>query len=191
MSAKKNTDIVVVDGSNIATEGRTEPSLAQLQEAVRLFKRENPKAKLIVVVDASFEHRIPESERTKYQGMLAAGSLITPPAGTVGRGDAFILAVAAKASCRVLSNDSFQEFHDTHTWLFDDNRLVGGKPVPNVGWVFVERTPVRQREHRRPENTTRPQRQPRRRTGRVAEDVRPAKTRTVGRTRGKKGEKRD
>lgn len=191
MSAKKNTDIVVIDGSNIATEGRTEPSLAQLQEAVRLFKRENPKTKLIVVVDASFEHRIPENERTKYQGMLAAGSLITPPAGTVGRGDAFILAVAAKAACRVLSNDSFQEFHDTHTWLFDEKRLVGGKPVPNVGWVFVERTPVRQREHRRPENTARPQRQSRRKTESAGQDVRPAKNRAGGRTRGKKDEKRN
>jgi hypothetical protein len=28
---------VVVDGSNIATEGRTAPSLAQLDEAVRAF----------------------------------------------------------------------------------------------------------------------------------------------------------
>ncbi|OWY58618.1 hypothetical protein B7486_79000, partial [cyanobacterium TDX16] len=41
------------------------------------------------------------------------------------------------------SNDSFQEFHGEHTWLFDDGRLIGGKPVPDVGWVFLPRTPVR------------------------------------------------
>jgi hypothetical protein len=43
----------------------------------------------------------------------------------------------------VLSNDSFQEFHAERPWLFDDGRLIGGKPVPGVGWVFTPRTPVR------------------------------------------------
>jgi hypothetical protein len=43
----------------------------------------------------------------------------------------------------VLSNDSFQEFHGEHEWLFTEGRLVGGKPVPGVGWIFTPRTPVR------------------------------------------------
>ena len=43
----------------------------------------------------------------------------------------------------ILSNDSFQEFHGDYDWLFDEGRLIGGKPVPHVGWVFVERLPVR------------------------------------------------
>jgi hypothetical protein len=43
----------------------------------------------------------------------------------------------------VLSNDSFQEFHGEHEWLFSQSRLVGGKPVPGVGWIFTPRTPVR------------------------------------------------
>ena len=30
----------------------------------------------------------------------------------------------------MLSNDSFQEFHAEHPWLFDEGRLIGGKPVP-------------------------------------------------------------
>jgi hypothetical protein len=33
--------------------------------------------------------------------------------------------------------------------LFDEGRLIGGKPVPNVGWVFVNRTPVRGDKSRR------------------------------------------
>src|SRR5205807_7403409 len=41
------------------------------------------------------------------------------------------------------SNDSFQEFHGEHDWLFDDGRLIGGKPVPGVGWIFTPRSPVR------------------------------------------------
>ena len=49
---------VVVDGSNIATEGRSLPSLAQLDEAVRAFLAERPHEICTVVVDATFEHRI-------------------------------------------------------------------------------------------------------------------------------------
>ena len=43
----------------------------------------------------------------------------------------------------ILTNDSFQEFHGEHPWLFDEGRLIGGKPVPHVGWVFLPRSPVR------------------------------------------------
>ena len=69
--------------------------------------------------------------------------MITPPAGAVGRGDGFILRIAEKSGALVLSNDSFQEFHAERPWLFEPGRLIGGKPVPGVGWIFTPRTPVR------------------------------------------------
>src|SRR5688500_16476689 len=134
---------LVVDGSNIATEGRTMPSLAQLDEAVRAFITERPHDIYTVVVDATFEHRIDASERKLYDEALSNNELIVTPAGTIGRGDRFILEVADRAGATVLSNDSFQEFHGEYKWLFDTGRLIGGRPVPGVGWVFVERTPVR------------------------------------------------
>ena len=68
---------------------------------------------------------------------------ISPPAGAIGRGDAFVLRIAERTSATVLSNDSFQEFHGEHPWLFDDGRLIGGKPVPGVGWIFTPRLPIR------------------------------------------------
>ncbi|MEZ5176978.1 MAG: hypothetical protein R2746_01495 [Acidimicrobiales bacterium] len=135
---------VVVDGSNIATEGRTAPSLAQLDEAVRAFlDTYGHDIKLTVVVDATFGHRIDDSERAEFDAGIVNGELVTPPAGAIGRGDAFILQIADKTGAAVFSNDSFQEFHGIYEWLFDEGRLVGGKPVPAVGWVFVLRTPVR------------------------------------------------
>ncbi|MEX2658476.1 MAG: S1 RNA-binding domain-containing protein [Acidimicrobiales bacterium] len=140
--------VVVIDGSNIATEGRSLPSLAQLDEAVRSFLEEYPHDQFIVVVDATFEHRIDPSERQMYDEALAANELLTPPAGTIGRGDAFILAIAEKANATVFSNDSFQEFHGEYDWLFDEGRLIGGKPVPVIGWVFTARTPVRGQKSR-------------------------------------------
>ena len=69
--------------------------------------------------------------------------MVSPPAGAIGRGDAFVLRIAERTNAMVLSNDSFQEFHGEHPWLFDEGRLVGGKPVPGVGWIFTPRLPIR------------------------------------------------
>jgi hypothetical protein len=141
---------VVVDGSNFATEGRVTPSLTQLDEAVRAFMEENPNAEMIVVADASFEHRVAPNERSHFKDAELAGEIVTPPAGAVGRGDAFILKIADRIKGVVLSNDSFQEFHESYPWLFDEGRLIGGKPVRGVGWVFTPRLPVRNTKSTRP-----------------------------------------
>ncbi len=133
----------VVDGSNIATEGRTQPSLLQLNEAVMAFMDDYPGSIITVVVDATFGHRIDSREVKDFDEAVANNELVTPPAGAIGRGDAFVLTIANKANADVLSNDSFQEFHGKYDWLFDEGRLIGGKPVPHVGWVFVDRNPVR------------------------------------------------
>jgi len=143
MKKKKGPAHVVVDGSNIATEGRSAPSLAQLNEAVTGFMSEHPDTAVTVVVDATFGHRIDKKERKEFEEGIANNELVAPPAGAVGRGDAFVLGIADKAGATVLSNDSFQEFHGQYDWLFDQGRLVGGKPVPHVGWVWVDRVPVR------------------------------------------------
>lgn len=137
------TKHIIVDGSNIATEGRSEPSLTQLHEAVMALMDEFKGTKISVVVDATFGHRIPKKERAEFEKAIANNELVAPPAGAVGKGDAFILAIADKVGASILSNDSFQEFHGKYKWLFNSGRLIGGKCVPHVGWVFVERLPVR------------------------------------------------
>jgi predicted RNA-binding protein with RPS1 domain len=143
MNAKKGPAHVVVDGSNLATEGRSMPSLQQLSEAVMSYMEENPDTAITVVVDATFGHRIDKKESKEFEEGISNNELVAPPAGAVGRGDAFVLGIANKAGSTVLSNDSFQEFHGEYDWLFDEGRLIGGKPVPHVGWVWVARTPVR------------------------------------------------
>ena len=141
--ARSVPDHVVVDGSNLATEGRSSPSLKQLNDAVLAFMKEYPKTQVTVVVDASFGHRIDKKEAAEFSEAIANGELVTPPAGAVGRGDGFVLMIADKVNATILSNDSYQEFHDHYKWLFEPGRLMGGKPVPHVGWVFVDRLPVR------------------------------------------------
>jgi hypothetical protein len=133
----------VVDGSNLATEGRTMPSFAQLREAVAALRAEQSDATITVVVDASFEHRIDKKEQPAFHAAEAAGELVSPPAGAIGRGDGFLLQIANRTGGTVVSNDSFQEFHGEYEWLFEPGRLIGGKPVPGVGWIFSLRSPVR------------------------------------------------
>ena len=140
---------VIVDGSNIATEGRSKPSLKQLNEAVMSFMADHPKDVITVIVDATFGHRIDAKETKAFDKAVEHNELVTPPAGTVGRGDGFVLSIAQKVGASILSNDSYQEFHGQYPWLFNEGRLIGGKPVPNVGWVFVNRTPVRGDKSRR------------------------------------------
>src|ERR1035438_10581967 len=105
---------IVVDGSNIATEGRSLPSLKQLEEAVAELRRDHPDAEITVIVDATFAHRIDPSELPRFEQAALRGEYVHPPAGAIGRGDAFLLRVAEKVDGTVLSNDSFQEFHGEH-----------------------------------------------------------------------------
>jgi len=169
---------VVVDGSNLATEGRSTPSLKQLNEAVLAFMKEFPKAQVTVVVDASFGHRIDKKEAAEFSEAIANGELVTPPAGAVGRGDGFVLMIADKVNATVLSNDSYQEFHEQYRWLFEVGRLMGGKPVPHVGWVFVDRLPVRPKSDTTPRrgvpNKTAPIPRPTRPPSRAAAKPAPA-----------------
>jgi hypothetical protein len=104
---------------------------------------EFPDAQITVVVDATFGHRIPPDEVPAFDEAVANAEIVSPPAGAFGRGDAFLLRIAEKVDADVLSNDSFQEFHGEHEWLFDRGRLIGGKPVPGIGWIFTARSPVR------------------------------------------------
>ena len=99
---------IIVDGSNIATEGRSTPSLAQLNEAVLALMPEYPGVKVSVVVDATFGHRIARKEVAEFNKAIDHNELVAPPAGAVGRGDAFVLAIAEKVKASVLSNDSYQ-----------------------------------------------------------------------------------
>jgi Zc3h12a-like ribonuclease protein len=166
---------VVVDGSNLATEGRTLPSLAQLDEAVRAYAEEDPGSHITVVVDASFEHRIDESERETLREAMLNGEVVSPPAGAIGRGDAFVLRIAERTGAVVLSNDSFQEFHAEHPWLFNEDRLVGGKPVPGVGWIFTPRLPIRGPKSRAATAEKRPKKDPTSAPAKAAELAKAAK----------------
>src|SRR5438876_2931800 len=85
---EKHRSHLVVDGSNIATEGRNLPSMAQLEDALDAFVKEQPFKVVTVIVDATFGHRISPKEKRWYEEAISTGGMITPPAGAIGRGDA-------------------------------------------------------------------------------------------------------
>ncbi|HEY4333388.1 MAG TPA: hypothetical protein VGM78_12485, partial [Ilumatobacteraceae bacterium] len=119
------------------------PSLKQLNDAIASYRDDHPDDLITVVVDATFGHRIDPKEAAEFERAIETNAFVAPPAGAIGRGDGFILSIAKKVGATIVSNDSFQEFHGEYPWLFDEGRLIGGKPVPHIGWVFVDRSPVR------------------------------------------------
>ena len=78
-----------------------------------------------------------KSERQAARQAIDDNEIITPPAGVIG---AAYFGCGSPADERSRGNDSFQEFHGTHEWLFDEGRLISGKPIPGVGWVYVQGT---------------------------------------------------
>ncbi|MFT6293556.1 MAG: hypothetical protein ACJAR2_004186, partial [Ilumatobacter sp.] len=79
------------------------PSLAQLSDAVGSYMDENPDTAITVVVDATFGHRIDKKEVPEFEAGVSNNELVAPPAGAVGRGDAFVLGIADKVGASVLS----------------------------------------------------------------------------------------
>ena len=71
MAKASKHELYVVDGSNIATEGRSVPSLEQLNDAVLAFMEDHPDSTVTVVVDATFGHRIDKKEVKSFDEAVA------------------------------------------------------------------------------------------------------------------------
>ncbi|MGJ5694653.1 Hsp70 family protein, partial [Streptomyces pratensis] len=83
------------------------PSYAQLLSARDALASRYPDAVLHVVVDATFRHKVAEEERAAVDSALATGNLIQPPAGTEGKGDALVTAIAQDTDGIVVTNDNY------------------------------------------------------------------------------------
>src|SRR3546814_21115049 len=109
---------VVVDGSNLATQGRNLPSLQQLDEAVRAYIAEFEPETVTVVVDASFPNRIDESERELFEEAIHAVQVISPPAGLISPRAPLLLQIAHLPPPVVFSHYPFPAFLPPHLPLF-------------------------------------------------------------------------
>ncbi|MFF2095975.1 Hsp70 family protein [Streptomyces sp. NPDC058202] len=144
--------VLVVDGSNLAWIGRSprqagvygsddRPSYTQLLSACAALTSRYPDAVIHVVVDATFRHKVTEEERAAVDTALSKGDLIQPPAGTEGKGDALVTAVAEDTHGTVVTNDNYVELQRRYPWLRDKERVLGATLSQGM-WVFTPRTCV-------------------------------------------------
>ena len=139
----------ILDGSNIAMEagralyGDRICSLALLREARDAIKTRFVTENVIVVVDATFRHRVHEYEREAANEALNQREFMQPPSGAVGKADGLLLQIAGEFNGVVVSNDSFNKpgepFLSQHPWLFNADRILGHNYVQGAGWIFTPR----------------------------------------------------
>lgn len=131
----------VVDGSNLAYNGRGRASLARLYSALEELREQHPGAQTIVIVDANFRHVVADEEKVEVDREVTNGALHRVPARTVGGADVYLLEIARRKNGTVVSNDGFREHTDHHSWLSAEGRLLGAEEIAGV-WVFKERRPA-------------------------------------------------
>ncbi|MFD7475175.1 Hsp70 family protein [Streptomyces sp. NPDC059837] len=144
--------VLVVDGSNLAWIGRSprqagvyesddRPGYAQLEAARTALASRYPGAEIHVVVDATFRHKVAEDERGAVEAALSKGDIIQPPAGTEGKGDALVAAIADDTGAVIVTNDNYIELQSRYPWLRGNGRVLGATYSRGV-WVFTPRTCV-------------------------------------------------
>jgi molecular chaperone DnaK (HSP70) len=137
---------LVIDGSNLAWNGRPprtaggSPSFAALQSAVRSLRFKHPDRDIHVVVDATLRHDVSAEERPLVETAIADGTVVQPPAGTEGRGDALVISIAEEVHGVIVSNDNFAPFQKANPWLRVSGRVMGATHSQGV-WVFNRRVP--------------------------------------------------
>lgn len=143
---------LVIDGSNLAWIGHSpsrpgvyeeddRPSFAQLVSAREALAKKYPRADIHVVVDATFRHMVTETERTAVVEALSKGDIIQPPAGTEGKGDALVAAIADESGAVVVTNDNYVELQSRYPWLRESGRVLGATYTKGK-WYFTPRTCV-------------------------------------------------
>lgn len=149
-SAAPSTDApaspLVIDGSNLAWNGRPprsaggKPSFAALESAVRSLRFKHPDRDIHVVIDATLRHDVSADERPRVEKAIADNTVVQPPAGTEGRGDALVISIADEVGGIIVSNDNFAPFQRANPWLRNAGRVMGATHSQGV-WVFNRRVP--------------------------------------------------
>ncbi|MGA5560616.1 Hsp70 family protein [Streptomyces platensis] len=151
-SPDNSPPVLVVDGSNLAWIGHSprrpgvyesedRPDFAQLMAARSALASRYPSAQIHMVVDASLRHRVAAEERAAVEAALSKGDIIQPPAGTEGKGDALVAAIADDTGAMVVTNDNYVELQARYPWLRETGRVLGATLTHGI-WIFAPRTCV-------------------------------------------------
>jgi hypothetical protein len=111
---------VIVDGSNVIWYGE-KARLKNLQLLMRKLDEEG--YRYSVFVDASVKYDLGDNERQVFQRMISDGIVQEVPAKTSA--DEWILEYATRhPECRILSNDTFQEWASKYAMIQDQERFI-------------------------------------------------------------------
>lgn len=119
---------------------RRRPRNRGLQAARAALAKKYPEADIHVVVDATFRHKVSDGEREEVVAALSKGDIIQPPAGTEGKGDALVAAIADDSGAMVVTNDNFAELQGRYPWLWEKGRVLG--TCAKGTWFCTDRTCV-------------------------------------------------
>lgn len=101
---EETSNVVLVDGSNVAHSTEGEQALVANLLAIR-DKLCEEGLEPIIVADAALRHQIDDSER--YEQLVEQGHVRQAPAGTDA--DYFILSFARELNASIVSNDRFRD----------------------------------------------------------------------------------
>jgi hypothetical protein len=122
--------LVIVDADTLAGWRRVTASLAQLHDAVRDLRAQEPEATIAVIADASLKWALSEVERDEIEEDIRLRFLLFAPAGCQGGHRGFIARVAEQARRKgfepVAVTDQLvadcpvaRVRRDGSTWVFD------------------------------------------------------------------------
>jgi len=101
---EETSNVVLVDGSNVAHSTEGEPPQVANLIAIR-DKLRSEGLDPIIVADAALRHQIDDPQ--KYEQMIDEGMVRQAPAGTDA--DYFILSFARELNASIVSNDRFRD----------------------------------------------------------------------------------
>ena len=101
---EETSNVVLVDGSNVAHSTEGEPPQVANLIAIR-DKLRSEGLDPIIVADAALRHQIDDQQ--KYEQMIDEGMVRQAPAGTDA--DYFILSFARELNASIVSNDRFRD----------------------------------------------------------------------------------
>lgn len=107
---------ILVDGSNVAHNGKPKPDLKNIRAMIKelkFYKFTN----IIIIVDASLRHKLKFPAQLEELKNEISKEYVCHEAPSKTEADEFLIATAKKEKCRIVSNDEFKDWKKSDSWV--------------------------------------------------------------------------
>ena len=129
---------ILVDGSNVAHNGKKNPDLQNIHAVIKELKFYKFK-NIIVIVDASLRHKIkyPAQLDELINDLKKDTEVHQSPSQTAA--DEYLIAMAKKEKCLIVTNDEFRDWKKGDKWVRDkvDDLLIKFRVVSNDNVILT------------------------------------------------------